>query len=70
MVVAVRDPYDIAHLPGATTYLATYSYTAVAMESLARVLFGEPARAAGCRSRSPPRATRHPLYPFGHGLTW
>ncbi|WP_199512798.1 glycoside hydrolase family 3 protein [Nucisporomicrobium flavum] len=71
VVVAVRDPYDIAYLPGVSTYLATYSFTGVAMQSLARVLLGElPPRGrlpvaipvAGDPSRE--------LYPFGHGLTW
>ena len=41
VVVAVRDPYDIAYFTDAPTYLATYSTTAISMESLARVLFGE-----------------------------
>ena len=41
VVVAVRDPYDIAYFTEAPTYLATYSTTAISMESLARVLFGE-----------------------------
>ncbi|MEV4704276.1 glycoside hydrolase family 3 N-terminal domain-containing protein [Actinoplanes sp. NPDC049316] len=71
VVVAVRDPYDIAYLPGVTTYLATYSYAGVAMESLARVLVGELSPrgrlpvaipVAGDPSRN--------LYPFGYGLTW
>ncbi|MEV4416697.1 glycoside hydrolase family 3 N-terminal domain-containing protein [Catellatospora sp. NPDC049609] len=71
IVVAVRDPYDIAYLPGVTTYLATYTYTPAAMDTLARVLHGE----------LPPQG-RLPvtivtagdpgtaLYPLGHGLTW
>jgi beta-N-acetylhexosaminidase len=71
VVVAVRDPYDIAHLPGVSTYLATYSFTAVAMESLARVLLGVTAPRGklpvAIPSASDP-ATE--LYPFGHGLTW
>jgi beta-N-acetylhexosaminidase len=64
VVVAVRDPYDIAHLPGVTTYLATYSYQPVAMESLARVLLGVTAP----RGRLPVAIPG--LYPFGHGLRW
>ncbi|MBG0563812.1 glycoside hydrolase family 3 protein [Actinoplanes aureus] len=64
VVVAVRNPYDIAYLPGVTTYLATYSFTGVAMESLAKVLLGT----------TPPRGklpVEIPgLYPYGHGLTW
>jgi beta-N-acetylhexosaminidase len=64
VVVAVRDPYDIAHLPGVSTYLATYSFTPVAMESLARVLLGVTAP----RGKLPVEIPG--LYPFGHGLRW
>ena len=39
--MAVRDPYDIAYLPGVPTYLATYSYSPVAIEAAARVIVGE-----------------------------
>ncbi|MEU4712449.1 glycoside hydrolase family 3 protein [Micromonospora purpureochromogenes] len=71
VVVAVRDPYDIAHLPGVTTYLATYSYTRAAMDALVRVLHGE----LSPRGRLPvtiPTAegAGTVLYPYGHGLTW
>src|SRR5690606_9140839 len=41
VVVAVRNPYDVAHLGDAPTYVATYSYSPVALTSLARVLTGE-----------------------------
>ena len=41
IVVAVRDPYDIAYFDAAPTYLATYGYAAVSMESLTKVLYGE-----------------------------
>jgi beta-N-acetylhexosaminidase len=64
VVVAVRDPYDLAHLPGVSTYLATYSYAPVAMESLARVLLGVTAP----RGKLPVAIPG--LYPFGHGLRW
>ncbi|NDU76626.1 glycoside hydrolase family 3 protein [Actinomadura sp. DSM 109109] len=69
VAVAVRDPYDIAWFPEATTYLATYSYTAEALRSAARVLFGE----LDPRGRLPVDipARDEPgtvLYPFGHGL--
>lgn len=71
VVVAVRDPYDIAHLPGVTTYLSTYSFTAVAMESLAKVLLGVTAPHG--RLPVPIPVAGDPgteLYPFGHGLKW
>jgi beta-N-acetylhexosaminidase len=64
VVVAVRDPYDIASLPEVTTYLATYSYTGVAMESLAKVLLG----AAPPRGKLPVEIPGS--YPYGHGLSW
>ncbi|MDZ5443535.1 glycoside hydrolase family 3 protein [Micromonospora sp. 4G57] len=71
VVVAVRDPYDIAYLPGVTTYLATYSYTRAAMDALVRSLHGE----LSPRGRLPvtiPTAegAGTVLYPYGHGLTW
>lgn len=62
IVVAVRDPYDIAYFNHAPTFLATYSYTAAALESLAKVLYGEIA----ARGRLP--VAIPPLYPFGHAV--
>ncbi|GAA4226420.1 glycoside hydrolase family 3 protein [Actinomadura meridiana] len=71
IVVAARDPYDIAWFPDATTYLATYSATAEAVRSAAKVLFGE----VNPRGRLPVTipARDDPgtvLYPFGHGLRY
>ncbi|SDS92315.1 glycoside hydrolase family 3 protein [Microlunatus soli] len=40
VVIAVAEPYDIAHLPDVTTYLATYSYNPVSMRSVVRVITG------------------------------
>jgi beta-N-acetylhexosaminidase len=69
VVIAVRDPYDIAWFPEATTYVATCSYTAEALRSAAKVLFAE----LDPRGRLPVAipARDQPgtvLYPFGHGL--
>ncbi|ADB35084.1 glycoside hydrolase family 3 domain protein [Kribbella flavida DSM 17836] len=71
IVVAVRDPYDIAYFTAAPTYLATYSYADVSMESLAKVLYGE-LKPAGKLPVDVPVAgsPATKLYPFGHGLTW
>jgi beta-N-acetylhexosaminidase len=69
VLVAARDPYDIAYFTQAPTYLATYSYRAVSMGSLARVLFGEVNPSGKLPVRIP--ATGNPgstLYPYGHGL--
>ncbi|GAB2631827.1 glycoside hydrolase family 3 protein [Kribbella swartbergensis] len=71
IVVAVRDPYDIAYFDAAPTYLATYGYAAVSMESLAKTLYGE-IKPTGKLPVDIPVAGRPDtaLYPFGHGLTW
>src|SRR5690606_30671963 len=55
VTVAVGVPYDIAFYPGAATHLATYSYGPIALESLARVLFGE-IRPRGALPVTVPRA--------------
>jgi beta-N-acetylhexosaminidase len=71
IVVAVRDPYDIAYFDAAPTYLATYSYAAVSMESLAKVLYGEIAPMGKLPVDIPVAGQPDiPLYPFGHGLSW
>ena len=69
VVVATRDPYDIAYFTDAPTYVATYSYNGVAMEALARVLTGEVAPSGKLPVDIP--VAGDPLtvlYPFGHGL--
>ncbi|MGP4025749.1 glycoside hydrolase family 3 protein [Actinomadura sp. 3N407] len=69
VVIAVRDPYDIAWFPEATTYLATYSYTAEALRSAARALFGELNPRGRLPVTVPVRGEPGTaLYPFGHGL--
>ena len=42
VVVATRDPYDIAYFTAAPTYLATYSYSPVAVTSVALFLVEAP----------------------------
>ncbi len=71
VVVAVRDPYDIAYLPGVKTYLATYSYSPVAIESAVRVIVGEVAPTGKLPVDIP--VAGDPtivLFPFGFGMTW
>ncbi|WP_083707416.1 glycoside hydrolase family 3 protein [Intrasporangium flavum] len=71
VVVAVRDPYDIAYVTEAQTYLATYSYSPVAIEAAARVITGEVAPTAKLPVDIPVKGDPStPLYPFGHGLTY
>ncbi|HEY8372190.1 MAG TPA: glycoside hydrolase family 3 protein [Pseudonocardiaceae bacterium] len=69
VVVAVRDPYDIAHFPDVPVYLATYSFQRVSLDAAVRVLFGEVAPTGRLPVTVPvagqPDAV---LYPYGHGL--
>src|SRR5437870_5891452 len=71
VAVAVRNPYDVDFVESETTWLATYSYTPVALESLSRVLFGEVRPQGKLPVNIPfaddPTMTR---YPFGYGLSW
>lgn len=70
IVAAVRDPYDVAYFADAPTYLATYSTTAVSLESLTRVLFGQVAPAGKLPVTILVPGSTDTLYPFGHGLSW
>ena len=71
IAVAVRDPYDIAYYTEASTYLATYSYGAIAIDSLTRVLFGEVNPQGKLPVMIPQAGTQDEvLYPFGYGLSY
>ena len=71
VVAAVRNPYDIAEFPSVPTYVATYSYTGVALESLTKVLFGEVSPKGKLPVDVPSKTDpSQDLYPFGAGLTW
>nr|WP_258175148.1 glycoside hydrolase family 3 protein [Actinopolyspora mortivallis] len=71
MAVAVRDPYDAAHVERIGTWLTTYSHRPVAMESLVRVLFGEISPQGRLPVPVPdPQRPDTDRYPFGHGLSW
>ncbi|MDQ1038497.1 beta-N-acetylhexosaminidase [Streptomyces sp. V3I8] len=71
VALAIRNPYDVAHLPGVKAYLASYSWTDVELRAAVRVLAGR----AGPRGRLPVPVQRaddpaRVLYPVGHGLTY
>ena len=69
VVVATRDPYDIAYVDRAPTYLATYSYSPVAIEAVARVITGEVNPSGTLPVDIPVKGDPDTvLYPFGHGL--
>ncbi|MFF7127500.1 glycoside hydrolase family 3 N-terminal domain-containing protein [Streptomyces sp. NPDC008240] len=71
VAVAIRNPYDVAQLPSAKAYLATYSWTDVELRAAARVIAGR----VNPRGRLPVPVQRADdptqlLYPLGHGLTY
>ncbi|MGJ3559709.1 glycoside hydrolase family 3 C-terminal domain-containing protein [Streptomyces sp. INA 01156] len=71
VAVAVRNPYDVAHLPAVPACLATYSWTDVELRAAARVIAGK----AEPRGKLPVPVQRADdpstvLYPVGHGLTY
>ncbi|MFF3610381.1 glycoside hydrolase family 3 protein [Streptomyces sp. NPDC002580] len=71
IAVAVRNPYDIAQLPGVGACLAAYSWTDVELRAAARVIAGR----ADPRGRLPVPVQRaddptQVLYPIGYGLTY
>ena len=41
VVIAVREPYDLRHFPEIGTYVATYGYMKVQLETAAKLLFGK-----------------------------
>ncbi|MEU7158115.1 glycoside hydrolase family 3 protein [Streptomyces chrestomyceticus] len=69
--VAVRNPYDIAQLPGVRAALATYSWTDVELRAAARVIAGR--RDPEGKLPVPVMRADAPgsvLYPVGHGLSY
>ncbi|MFD8174312.1 glycoside hydrolase family 3 protein [Streptomyces sp. NPDC059709] len=71
VAVAVRNPYDVAQLPGVPAFLAAYSWTDVEVRAAARVIAGR----ARPRGKLPVPVVRADdpdtvLFPLGHGLTY
>ncbi|AHH93698.1 glycoside hydrolase family 3 protein [Kutzneria albida] len=66
IAVCVGNPYDPGSVPQARTWIDTYSSTAVSMESLTKVIFGEH----GPRGLLPVSIPGPDGYAYGAGLTW
>ncbi|MET8135301.1 glycoside hydrolase family 3 protein [Streptomyces sp. NPDC005251] len=71
IAVAIRNPYDIALLPGVGACLASYSWTDVEVRAAARVIAGR----VDPRGKLPVAVQRaddpaQVLYPIGYGLTY
>ncbi|WP_233427837.1 glycoside hydrolase family 3 protein [Actinokineospora spheciospongiae] len=70
VAVAAQAPYD-AGFVDAPTWVATYSWRAVSLESLAKVLFGEVGPVGKLPVDVPDGADPSTIrYPFDHGLSW
>ncbi len=70
VAVAVRDAYDLNQFPQVKTYLATYSYTPAALDSLVRVLYGQLDPTGRLPVTIPKASSDQTLYPYGHGLEY
>ncbi|WP_301125772.1 glycoside hydrolase family 3 protein [Streptomyces cacaoi] len=71
VVAAVRNPYDVNLFPDVPATLATYSYTALSMQALARTLAGRLDPAGRLPVTVPERDNPdRALHPFGHGLSY
>ncbi|MFF4348736.1 glycoside hydrolase family 3 protein [Streptomyces sp. NPDC001530] len=71
VAIAIRNPYDVAHLPSVGAYLAAYSWTDVELRAAARAVAGE----VDPRGTLPVPVQRaddptQVLYPIGYGLTY
>ncbi|MGC9500023.1 glycoside hydrolase family 3 protein [Streptomyces sp. WG7] len=71
VAVAVRNPYDVAHLPDVPAHLAAYSWTDVEVRAAARVIAGR----VRPRGKLPVPVVRADdpaavLFPLGHGLSY
>ncbi|MFI9646023.1 glycoside hydrolase family 3 protein [Streptomyces sp. NPDC052040] len=71
VALALRNPYDVAHLPEATACLASYSWTDVELHAAARVLAGRvrPHGRLPVPVNQPDNPTQV-LYPLGYGLSY
>lgn len=71
VAVGVGTPYGVGYVPDAATWLETYSYTAVSMRSLTKVLFGDTSPQGKLPVDVPDGADpSQVMYPLGYGLTW
>lgn len=64
IAVGLRDPYELAAIPGVTAYLAAYNYRNCGFAAAADAIFGD----INPSGRLP--VTIPGLYPFGHGLSY
>ena len=70
VAAAVRDAYDVSAFKKVDGYVATYSYTPAALDSLTRVLLGELDPSGRLPVTVPKPSGKGALYRYGHGLEY
>lgn len=70
IAAALRNPYDVAYGAGVESWIATYSFKPIAIESLARTITGEVQPHGTLPVDVPAAGDGTTTYPFGHGLSW
>ena len=68
VVVALRNPYDIAHFPEVEAYLASFAWSREAMRAVADVLVGRTSPAGRLPVAVPTADGTATLYPYGAGI--
>jgi beta-N-acetylhexosaminidase len=69
IVAAVGTPYDVAYLPGVSTFITSVGYQPVSLHPLVQAIFGQlnPTGKLPVTITQPP-PSKAVLYPFGYGL--
>jgi beta-N-acetylhexosaminidase len=66
IVVSMNEPYDVAHLADAPTYLSTYGFRWPSLSALTRVLFGEGDALGRLPVEIPTADGLSTLFPYGY----
>ncbi|MPZ69682.1 MAG: glycoside hydrolase family 3 protein [Actinobacteria bacterium] len=66
IVVSMNEPYDVAHLDDAPTYLSTYGFRWPSLTALTRVLFGEGDARGRLPVEIPTADGLSTLFPYGY----
>ncbi|HEY2477804.1 MAG TPA: glycoside hydrolase family 3 N-terminal domain-containing protein [Solirubrobacterales bacterium] len=68
VVAAVGTPYDVAYLPGAPTFLTSYSYQPPSLDAMVEAMFGEVEPRGKLPVTVTAPSSANVLYPFGAGI--
>lgn len=65
IIAAVGTPYDVAYLPGAPTFITSYSYQPPSLEAMVEAMFGEVDPSGKLPVTVTAPSSSSVLYPFG-----